>query len=274
LGGVVGRPASEDEEIALDRLCDNLLERACRAANLRVAIHSEHGARNVGRGTPRYVIATDPFDGSGLFRRGIPAEWWSVLSVYDGYTLKPLAAGAVDVLRGELYLAGPEGATVQAVEGGRPKRVKPSGKTALDNETVIAAYLMDPSYISAWMAQGKGLMDAMLREFPVARIWPNGGSCAYPWLARGTVHVYLMFGEPRSEVDPGLAFARLAGFPVYGVDLTRSDLTPSPFPTREGGLTGRLAEYAFEPGKGSGRVPCLLAACTGEMAEDVARRLG
>ena len=251
LGAVAGRPEQEDVEIGIDRVCDDLLEAWCRRSGLNFDIHSEHSLRRVNGAGERYLIATDPFDGSGLFSRGLPAEWWSVLSVYRE-DLTPIAGGAVDIIRRELYLADAEGVTATHLDGGAPQRVRPSTKTAIDDGTVIAAFLMEPSYLATWTAEGGRLLTALTQQFPGVRIWPNGGSCIYAWLARGLVHAYIMFNEPRSEVDPGLAFARAAGCPVFSVQ-----------------PDGALEPYYFEPGRTAGRAPLLVAACTEGMANSV-----
>jgi fructose-1,6-bisphosphatase/inositol monophosphatase family enzyme len=251
LGAVAGRPEQEDVEIGIDRVCDDLLETWCRRSGLSFDIHSEHGLRRVDGTGERYLIATDPFDGSGLFSRGLPAEWWSVLSVYTA-DLTPVAGGAVDIIRGQLYLADAHEVTVKPLTGGSPQRLQPPKKAALDDSIVIAAFLMEPSYLSTWTGEGGALLMALIQRYPGARIWPNGGSCIYPWLAQGKVHAYVMFNEPRSEVDPGLAFASAAGYPVVSV-------LPG----------GSFEAYRFEPGKTAGRVQLLVAACTEDMARSV-----
>ncbi|PZC48188.1 MAG: fructose-1,6-bisphosphatase [Chloroflexi bacterium] len=251
LGAVAGRPEQEDVEIGIDRVCDDLLEAWCRRSGLSFDIHSEHGLRRVDGTGERYLIATDPFDGSGLFSRGLPAEWWSVLSIYTA-DLTPVAGGAVDIIRRQLYLADENNVTVTPLDGGSPQRIQPPSKTALDDSAVIAAFLMEPSYFATWAKEGSALLTTLIQKHPGARIWPNGGSCIYPWLAQGKVHAYVMFNEPRSEVDPGLAFASAAGYPVVSV-------LPD----------GSFEAYRFEPGKTAGRVPLLVAACTEDMARSV-----
>jgi fructose-1,6-bisphosphatase/inositol monophosphatase family enzyme len=254
LGGVPGRTAEEDETIGVDAACEAALEEWCRRNSVDALIYSEHGAsRPLGRpGAPQYVIASDPFDGSGLFRRGLPAEWWSVLSVFGGDGLDPVAGGALDILRREVYLADAGGVTWGSLGAGQRSPVSPSPQAALDDTSVIAAFFMDPLYLNDWTEKGGRLLRKLTGPLGKVRFWPNGGSCIYPWLARGLVHAYVMFEEPRSEIDPGLAFAWAAGFPVYSVD---------------GG--GRLRPYRFVPGAQADREPFLVAACTPQLAAEI-----
>ena len=65
-----------------------------------------------------------------------------------------------------------------------------------------------------------------------------------------------MFNEPRSEIDPGVAFAQAAGYPLFSV---RDD----------GGLT----PYQFIPEKQSERVPFFIAACTQSLSEEIVKEI-
>ena len=253
LGKVPGRPESEDVEVEVDRICDDLLDDHLRKAGVNVEIFSEHGTRRIGgTGPAKHLISIDPFDGSGLFLRGIPADWWSVLSFFRTEDLTPFGGGAIDILRKELYLAEEHKVTVISLEDQSQVEVFPSKKTTMDNETVIAAYLMNPSYLKGWTEGASGLVDRLNQSLPGVRLWPNGGSCIYPWLARGLVHAYVMFDEPRSEIDPGLAFPWAAGYPVYSVD-----------------GEGQLAPYSFRLGTQGDRVPFFISACTHELAQEI-----
>ncbi len=247
VGAVPGRPESEDVEIGIDSRCDEILLECLSSAGVSAQVYSEHGADIVGSGQPEFIVAVDPFDGSGLYRRGIPAEWWSVASYFDAAGT-PLGGVAVDILRDELYVAGEEGVTVAAVNGDERVPVAPSDRRALDEGVTLAAYLMQPSYISEWV----GRMRSLLARYPGLRVWPNGGACIYPWLARGRVDAYLMFDEPRSEVDPGMGFAARSGVCLF-----------------EAGPDGILAEYKLSPGSSDGRAPFFIAACTEELAQGI-----
>lgn len=256
LGGVQGRSKEEDETIGVDVACERVLEEWCRRNSVDAEIYSEH--KLISRpmeatGEPQYIIASDPFDGSGLFRRGLPAEWWSVLSIYRGNDLMPVAGGALDILRREVYIADAAGVTCGTLGTDRRRPVAPSQKLGLDETTVVAAYLMDPKYLTDWTSKGGAFLRKLTGPLLGAvRFWPNGGSCIYPWLARGLVHAYVMFEEPRSEIDPGLAFSWAAKFPVYSV-----------------GSDGELEPYRFVPGTQADRVPFFVASCSPQLAAEI-----
>ena len=258
LGPVAGRSGAEDVEIEIDRVCDEIIDGWLRETGLTIDVYSEHGTRRIGGGEakPRFFVASDPFDGSGLFKRGLRAEWWSVLSVFSADGVSPVFGGAVDILRKEMYIADNDRVGFTSLETGRATSVSPSTKRTIDNEAVIAAYLIDPTYLSDWTRQAGGLLNRLVERFPGARIWPNGGACIYPWLARGLVHAYVTFNEPRSEIDPGLSFAAAAGYPVFSI-----------------GEGGTLEPYHFIPGHQTGRVPFFVAACTADLAENIVREI-
>lgn len=261
LGLVPGRPQTEDVRLRIDKVCEDifrsLLRDYQRKSNLKVRVYSEHGV--YGDRNPNYLCAIDPFDGSSIFRRGLKREWYSVVSFFDAEGV-PLCGGAADIIRREIYLALPkrvcrislaeerdkEGKRV-LVEESRDK-VFASKKKTLDDNTVIAAYLMNRDYRRDWEEKTRRLGD----KFPGLLVWPNGGSCIYHLIASGEVHAYVMFQEPRSEIDPGLAFAESASFPVFSV---KED--------------GTLQPYQFIPGKQAERVLFFIAACTQELAKRI-----
>ncbi|MDO8470473.1 MAG: hypothetical protein Q7S63_00670 [bacterium] len=286
LGTVAGRSVDEDVEIKIDRECEDLFKKHfrkfCREHHIAVQVYSEHGTYKLGRGKVVYLCFIDPFDGSGLFQRGLPAEWYSVLSICtpDG---RPVVGGTVDILRRELFLADVPNEQVELCDLRRGTRemVTPSSRTAVDNETILAAYLIDPSYQEEWTDRMRPFFASSPRQsrnsfsrlrrrlaripgirhlirqpltLPGIRTWPNGGSCIYSWLAMGRVHAYVMFNEPRSEIDPGLAFAEASGLTLFSVE-----------------ANGRLIPYSFQAGQSAGRVPFFIAACSDDLARDIAR---
>lgn len=262
LGLVPGRARTEDVRLIIDKVCEDIFKGVLREYQekngLRVRVYSEHGT--YGDRNPQYLCAIDPFDGSAIFKRGLDREWYSVLSFFD---LKgnALCGGTADILRREIYLAMAKRIVLvllkEAIDekGNRilaedsRDRVFPSKKRIFDENVIISAYLMNRDYRRDWEEKTKNLGD----KFPGLLVWPNGGSCVYYLIASGRIHAYLMFREPRSEIDPGLAFAELSPFPVFSV---KED--------------GTFEPYQFIPGKQAERVPFFIAACTEELAKNIA----
>ena len=151
LGLVSGRSEAEDMEIGVDRMCEDLLEKWLIRSGFRIDLHSEHSLREIGGdGLPKYLVTCDPFDGSTHFMRGIPAEWWSVLTFWEASTMQPVLAGAADIGRQELYFADEKGVVVETAATGKKVKVFPADYSALGDHSVIAAYLMAPAYLDVW----------------------------------------------------------------------------------------------------------------------------
>jgi fructose-1,6-bisphosphatase/inositol monophosphatase family enzyme len=250
LGLVRGRPKTEDVRIEIDKICEEIFQNLLLKSRLSVKVFSEHGT--YGDASPEYQCAIDPFDGSGLYRRGFEYEWYSVLTFFD---LKgnPLVGGTADILKEKIYLANSEKRDCFLLEERKKvsNLVRPK-KNVLNGQIRLAAYLMNPEYLLSWVNKMKGLLD----KFPSIWIWPNGGAGIYHMLAEGKVHAYIMCNEPRSEIDPGLAFARAANYPVVSAN-----------------EDGSYEHYGFLPDKQQERVPFFLAASTEELIKAILKEI-
>lgn len=246
LGLVAGRPKTEDVKIELDVTCEKIFRELLEKSKLPVRVFSEHGT--YGSSSPKYLCSIDPFDGSALYQKGFKAEWYSVLTFFD-LSGVPLIGGAADVLQERIYLAdGEKNKCFFSDKRGRVSVLSKPKKKTFDNQTILSAYLMKPKYLLPWVER----MKKLLEKFPGIFIWPNGGAGIYHMIAEGKVHAYIMFDEPRSEIDPGLAFAQVSGFPVVSV---RDD--------------GTCENYQFLPDKQSERVPFFVAAATDELVRAI-----
>ena len=97
------------------------------------------------------------------------------------------------------------------------------------------------------------IFEDLIRNFhPKALFYPQGGSFIYAYLASGLVNAYVMFDEPRSEIDPGFPIAKKAGCSIVSVD---SD--------------GTYKDYEFVPGKQHDKVDLLIATATPELRDEL-----
>jgi len=93
IGKVRGRP--EDEEISIDKVGEDILERLLEKYKLPALVFSEH--RTFGSKKPEIFGALDPFDGSKLFKKGFEHMWYTALAFYD-LNGKPISCGISDIL--------------------------------------------------------------------------------------------------------------------------------------------------------------------------------
>jgi len=245
LGEVINRP--EDIEIGIDRVGEEILEELLKKHNVKATIFSEPEARDIENGDHLYG-SIDPFDGSVLFLRGFEHNWYSALSFYDKER-KPIATGITDILNGKFYISDKDGNYIIDMNSGQKKKISPSSRKSLKEPIVLASYLMSSQYSSKFL----DIFEDLIRNFhPKALFYPQGGSFIYAYLASGLVNAYVMFDEPRSEIDPGFPIAKKAGCSIVSVD---SD--------------GTYKDYEFVPGKQHDKVDLLIAAATPELRDEL-----
>ena len=80
-----------------------------------VLLSEEVGRLVIGRGEPAYYVVADPFDGSWLFKRGIPDFWYSSLSFFDP-EFKPVCCAVGDAVARKIAFADSSGAYLADLE--------------------------------------------------------------------------------------------------------------------------------------------------------------
>lgn len=249
LGEVINRP--EDMEIAIDQVGEQILEKLLKKHKLAAVVFSEPEKREIkndkGR-EPEFYGSIDPFDGSMLYLRGFEHNWYTVLSFFDKMR-GPVCTGVADILNEKFYLSDEEGNFVMDIKGGEKKQIFPSRRGNLREPIVLASYLMSSQYSSKFLNIFGDLIKNMHSK---ALLYPQGGSFIYAFLAAGLVDAYVMFDEPRSEIDPGFSIAKRAGCEIVSVD---SD--------------GTYNDYEFLPGKQHDKVSLLVAAATPRLRDAI-----
>ena len=180
-----------------------------------VLLSEEAGRVEVGEGTggPVYVIA-DPFDGSFLFKHGIPDFWYSSLAFYNA-DFQPLSCVVGDAVPRRLAFANETGAYIGDLVGDRLLhcvRLDASYRTLMGRPHAtdtkggsIESYAMKPTKFLF------PLVDRF-REFlrPFKFFLPNGGPYGFVDVAEGKVDVYFAPGQPYVDIFSGLYIAQQA----------------------------------------------------------------
>lgn len=245
LGEVINRP--EDVEIGIDRVGEDILERLLKENQIKATIYSEPEGRDIENGNDFYG-AIDPFDGSALFLKGFEHNWYTVLSFYDE-DKKPIVTGIADILNEKFYIMYNGRAYLLDPKTGEEKNISPSKNKKITEPIVLATYLMKSTYSTKFL---EFFGDLVKNMHPKALLYPQGGSFIYSYLASGLIDAYVMFNEPRSEIDPGFPIAKAAGCSVVSVD---SD--------------GRYRDYEFLPGRQHDKVDLLIASATPEIRDQL-----
>jgi fructose-1,6-bisphosphatase/inositol monophosphatase family enzyme len=247
LGEVINRP--EDIEIGIDRVGEEILGKLLKKYDLKATIFSEPENRDIENGdNPDFYGSIDPFDGSALFLKGFEHNWYSALSFYDKER-KPISTGIADILNEKFYISDKDGNYVLNMNSGKKKKISPSSRKNLKEPIVLASYLMKSIYSAKFFDIFWNLIKDM---HPKGLLYPQGGCFIYAYLASGAVDAYVMFNEPRSEIDPGFPIAKKAGCSIVSVD---SD--------------GKYKDYEFLPGRQHDKVDLLIAAATPELRDEL-----
>lgn len=245
LGEVINRP--EDVDIEIDKVGEEVLEKLLKKYEIKATVFSEPEARDIKNGNHIYG-SIDPFDGSILFLKGLRHNWYTALSFYDK-DRNPLATGISDILNGKFYIFDGQENYSLDLNNNKKEAIARSGRKRLQEPIVLASYLMSSQYSKKFLEIFSDLIKNM---HPKALFYPQGGSFIYAFLAAGLVDAYVMFDEPRSEIDPGFPIARKAGCQIAVVD---SD--------------GVFKNYEFLPGRQHDKVDLLIAACTPELRDEL-----
>ena len=253
IGNVEGRDPKEDRFLEIDKVCEDHIVSHINKSPFSVEVYSEHGhfISNPQKEVS-FILSVDPFDGTSLYKSGIPAEWWSVLTIYNPITLKPVCGAAIDFIREEFYYSEDGVLRYCNLRDKKLIDVQLKPKKDLESGLVLATYSMSPNYSLLWSENTDKLLKGLNALNNPPRIWPNGGSCIYPWMARGLVDVYLMFDEPNSEVNPGLGFVTQEHFCIYEITDGK-----------------KLLEYSFKPELNDKKIKSFIASTNHKLVEAI-----
>ena len=245
LGETINRP--EDLEIGIDRVGEEILEKLLKKHRIKATIFSEPENRDIKNGGEIYG-SVDPFDGSMLYLRGFEHSWYTALSFFDKKR-NPLCCGIADIINEKYYITEEGGNYLVSMDGEKKKKIKPAVRKKLTEPIVLASYIMSSQYSPKFL----DIFGDLVRNMhPKGLFYPHGGSYIYSFLASGLIDAYVMFNEPRSEIDPGFPIAKNAGCQIVSVD---SD--------------GNYQDYQFIPGGQHGKVDLLIATATPQIRDQL-----
>jgi len=245
LGEVINRP--EDINIGIDRVGEEILEKLLKKYNVKATVFSEPENGDIVFGDCLYG-SIDPFDGSVLYLRGFQQDWYTALSFFDKKR-KPICCGISDILNEKFYISDEKENYLIDLKDKKKNKISPSRKKTLTEPIVLASYIMSSQYSRKFFNIFGELISNL---HPKALFYPNGGSYIYAFLASGLIDAYVMFDEPRSEIDPGYIIAKRTGCSIVSVN---SD--------------GSSQDYEFSPGCQHDKVGLLIAACTPQLRDEL-----
>jgi len=170
----------------------------------------------------KYFVVCDPFDGSYLFKHGIPAFWYSSLAFFDS-DMKPVCCAVGDCFPRIIAFANRHGAFIAELHGeqlihkvkldrnyrqsmGRPDVTEMAGAS-------IESYAMKPTkFLLPLVDEYRDLLK------PFKFINPNGGPYGFVDVAEGKIDCYFARQQPFVDVFSGIYIAQQAGAVVTDFD--------------------------------------------------------
>lgn len=170
----------------------------------------------------KHFVVCDPFDGSYLFKHGIPAFWYSSLALYDDY-LEPVCCAVGDCFPQVIAFANEQGAFIAHLDDSQL-----TGKVKLDKAyresmgrrdvtemkgASIESYAMKPAkFLLPLVDEYRDLLE------PFKFINPNGGPYGFVDVAEGKIDCYFARQQPFVDVFSGIYIAQQAGAVVTDFD--------------------------------------------------------
>lgn len=260
LGSVPNRP--EESQLLIDSVGQDMLRNITRDADLPAHILGEHGRQDLAGNSENYVhFAQDPLDNTSQHKRGLPGGIFSVVSSYDQQH-NPIGGVVIDIKAKKAYMNINGEASLVYFEIDEPTQTarvleketisRSQRETLIDPNATLSTFLGEKEYSLPFLKDFNKLLSVLPRK---TFTFAEGGAFIYGLLASGTVDAYVMRNEPRSEIDPGFAIAKLAGCTIVSVD-------PE---------TGEFEDYNFVPDLNEDVVPLFIAAATSEIRDEIIR---
>jgi fructose-1,6-bisphosphatase/inositol monophosphatase family enzyme len=203
------------EVLRVDKLIETLFIKKLTLKNIKAKILSEElGEKEIVPSSkneefPEEIyFVSDPFDGSLLYKRGIPAFWFTSLAIYDKKEAKVKTAVVGDCRTREVWFTTSNGAFEGRFKNGELieiKRLKVTGGAEQLQEAFLQTYLMKPYYMYPTVQEFEQLFSK------VKFILPNGGPSGFTDIANQRLDIYLAYRQPFVDVFSGLPIAEKAG---------------------------------------------------------------
>lgn len=177
---------------------------------------------NEGAQGTKYYVVCDPFDGSYLFKHGIPAYWYSSLALYNTDNT-PTCCAVGDCYPRVIAWGSEKGAFLGELEGdqlahkvrldkkyresmGRPDVTKIAGGS-------VESYAMKPKkFLMPLVDRYRSFLE------PFKFLNPNGGPYGFVDVAEGKIDCYFAPRQPFVDIFSGIYIAQQAGCVVTDFD--------------------------------------------------------
>ncbi len=229
----VGKFKSWDPDILkVDKDAENGYYRRLEERGTPVTFLSEeagHVEINEGKSGDKLYAVCDPFDGSYLFKHGIPDFWYSSLSFFD-HGLKPLSCAVGDCVTRKIAFANESGAYLADLEEDQLLRRVKLDKEYRESMGRPDVTQMEGASIESYGMKPKKFLIPLVDEYrevflPFKFFLPNGGPYGFVDVAEGKIDCYFARKQPYVDVFSGIYIAEQAGAVV--TDFSGNPVKPS-----------------------------------------------
>ena len=222
----IGDYKSWDPDIyKVDKDTENGFVARLEAREERFVLLSEEAGRvDIGAdadGPLRYAVA-DPFDGSFLFKHGIPDFWYSSLSLFDA-DFQSLSCAVGDGVHRDIVFADASGACRARLSGDRLEHKVQLNRAYRDLMGRKEMTVLEGAAIESYAMKPKKFLMPLVDKWrdlllPFKFFLPNGGPGGFADVAEGKVDVYFAPRQPFVDIFSGIMIAEKAETVVTDFD--------------------------------------------------------
>jgi len=221
-----GEWKSWDAEVyGVDEAAEGAYIRRLKESSNPVVLLSEEAGKvdlTEGKKGAKIFGISDPFDGSWLYKRGLPFMQYSSLALYDA-KFDPVTTVTGDVFNKDLAFANRNGAFMAHLEKDQLKnvqklneeyRTKRHGKPASNlGKACMESYVLKPhKFLLPLVDEYRVVVDAF------KMLQPNGGPYAFAEAAAGQIDVYFARKQPYVDIFSGIQISQQAGLILSDFD--------------------------------------------------------
>ena len=211
----LGEYKSWDPDIyKVDKDTENGFAARLKALDRPVILLSEEAGRvalNPDAEGPILYAVADPFDGSFLFKHGIPDFWFSSLALFDA-DFKPLSCAVGDGVQRDIVFANESGADRAHLGGDRLEhkvRLNREYRELMGRKEMTD---LDGAAVESYAMKPKKFLMPLVDEWrqfllPFKFFLPNGGPNGFSDVAEGKIDVYFAPRQPFVDVFSGIMIA-------------------------------------------------------------------
>lgn len=211
--------------LKVDKDTENKFWKRLEDSGIPLTFLSEEAGKveiNMDKPGEKLYVVCDPFDGSYLFKRGIPEFWYSSLAFYDS-NLHALSCAVGDCLARKIAFANENGAFLAELNEDKLKHSVKLDKQYRESMGRPDVTELQSASIESYAMKPKKFLMPLVDEYrnlflSFKFFLPNGGPYGFVDVAEGKIDCYFARQQPYMDVFSGIYIAEQAGVIVTDFD--------------------------------------------------------